>query len=80
MANRVVIRPSGHEISVESGESVLDAALLARVGDDDELAEQLLRQIHGDLPRRLEAVRAAVLAGEVDAAHQACHPLKGALL
>jgi len=27
MANRVVIRPSGHEISVESDESVLDAAL-----------------------------------------------------
>lgn len=27
MANRVVIRPTGHEISVESDESVLDAAL-----------------------------------------------------
>ena len=27
MANRVVIRPSGHEVTVESGESVLDAAL-----------------------------------------------------
>lgn len=55
-------------------------ALLARVGGDPALAGQLLAQLREDLGDRLAAIREAMVSGDARAVHDACHPLKGALL
>ncbi len=53
--------------------------LLANLGGDEQLANQLLERIRQDLPQRLASLRDALERGDTAAAHQCSHPIKGAL-
>ncbi|MBK1734668.1 hypothetical protein CKO15_05075 [Halorhodospira abdelmalekii] len=61
-------------------DNVLDLQqLLANVGGDEALADLLLARMREDLPVRLTQLREALERADAEVAHQASHPLKGAL-
>lgn len=67
-------------MGTEPTPDVIDVAgLLANLGDDRELAVQLLTQLGTDLDSRAEQLRRTLEEGEPDAVHQLAHALKGAL-
>lgn len=54
--------------------------MLARLGDDRDLARQLAVIFVDECPRLLEAVRVSVEHGSADEVRRAAHALKGAVL
>jgi HPt (histidine-containing phosphotransfer) domain-containing protein len=53
------------------------AALLDRVGGDEQIFLELCDAFLDDAPRRLEAIRAAVLAGDARTVQREAHAYKG---
>jgi HPt (histidine-containing phosphotransfer) domain-containing protein len=53
-------------------------AFIARLGGDGELARQMACVFLGQIDRLLDAVRAAIAAGDADALRRAAHAVKGA--
>lgn len=63
-----------------AGTPVIDTdALLANLGGDRGLAEQLLGQLGRDVGERAAQLRDALDGGSVDEVHRIAHALKGAL-
>ncbi len=61
-------------------EEVLDLeGLVEGAGGDEALARRLLARFQQDFPARLEQLRAALAAGDTEAAHRCAHSLKGSL-
>jgi HPt (histidine-containing phosphotransfer) domain-containing protein len=60
------------------GSRIRRAALLARVGGDEEVAAQLCAVFLDDAPKRLDVIAKAVAAGEARALQTAVHALRGA--
>jgi two-component system, sensor histidine kinase and response regulator len=54
------------------------AAILARVGGDEEVAAQLCAVFLDDAPKRLEVIAQAVAAGDARALQTAAHAFRGA--
>ncbi|MGE4552743.1 MAG: Hpt domain-containing protein [Desulfovibrionaceae bacterium] len=52
-------------------------AILQGVGDDEELARELLQAYSEDAPLRLEALRRAIADDDAEAASRTAHSLKG---
>ena len=64
-------RPSSHDWS--------PAAMLDRLGGDEELARQLVSLFLAECPRMMAAVRASVSDGSADAIRRAAHAFKGSV-
>jgi two-component system, sensor histidine kinase and response regulator len=60
------------------GSRLRRAALLARVGGDEQVAAQLCAVFLDDAPKRLEGIAQAVAAGDARALQSAAHAFKGA--
>ena len=54
------------------------AALLDRVGGDEQIFLELCEAFLADAPKRLESIRAAVAAGDARTLQREAHALKGA--
>lgn len=54
------------------------AAALARLDDDEDLLVEVVQQFVADAPGALEAIEAAIRAGDGPALAEAAHALKGA--
>ena len=69
----------GSEGDVSVPPAAIDAAgLLARVGGDQDLMRDVVRLFLEDCPVRLAAIRAAIIAGDMDGLRNAAHALRGA--
>ena len=69
----------GSEGDVSVPPAAIDAAgLLARVGGDQDLMRDVVRLFLEDCPVRLAAIRAAIIAGDMDGLRSAAHALRGA--
>lgn len=55
------------------------AAMLERLGDDEELARQLVDLFVDDCPRMMADVRESVRAGSADLVRRAAHAFKGSV-
>ncbi|MBS0345209.1 MAG: response regulator [Proteobacteria bacterium] len=66
--------------SAPSGAPVFDREkVLANLGDDEELLNQLIEMYSEDEPRMLASVDAAVAAGDAESLYSSAHALKGAI-
>ena len=55
------------------------AAMLERLGGDEELARQLVELFVDECPRMMAAVRDSIASGDVDQVRRAAHAFKGSV-
>ena len=68
------LSPSGVEAAVWS-----PAAMVERLGGDEELARQLVTLFLGEYPKLMENLRLSVSGGQPDAIRRAAHAAKGCI-
>ena len=66
--------PSGVDVTVWS-----PAAMVERLGGDEELARQLITLFLGEYPKLMENLRLSVSGGQPDAIRRAAHAAKGCI-